>query len=299
MNANLRQFQAFVTVARLGSFTRAAKHLHLSQPALTVQVRQLEDAMGVRLFDRSTRMVKPTPMGRELVPTFERVLHEIDAVMVNTKELASHVKGTVTIGALPSISSNLIPSTIAEFQKQYPGIVVRLQDVMAQRLVWLVKEEEVDFGIGTMRIPDPDIQFTPLLTDHIGVIFPAGHPVERRRAITLKYLTAFPLILTDPRSSVRELVNRAFESIGEVAVPAFEALYMSTAVALVRAGLGLTIQPSSAMEQASSRGLKFRTIRHQGFIRQIGVIQNARRSLSPSAEIFIKMLSAVCKSSKS
>jgi DNA-binding transcriptional LysR family regulator len=299
MNATLRQFQAFVTSARLGSFTRAAKHLNLSQPALTVQIRQLEEAVGVRLFDRSTRMIKLTPIGRELAPKLERVLHEIDAVMVNIKELVCHIKGTVTIGALPSIASKLIPSTIAEFQKQYPGIVVRLQDVMAQRLVRLVKEEEVDFGIGTMRMPDPDIQFTPLLTDHLGVIFPAGHPLERRRAITLKYLTAFPLILMDPETSVRDLVDRAFESIGEVAVPAFEALYMSTAVALVQAGLGLTIQPSSAMELASSRGLNFRSIRHEGLIRQIGVIQNARRSLSPSAEIFIKMLSAVCKSLKS
>ena len=296
MNSNLRQFQAFVAVARLGSFTRAAKHLHLSQPALTVQIRQLEEAMGVRLFDRSTRVVMLTPIGRELAPTLERVLHEIDAVMVNTKELASHVKGTVTIGALPSISSKLVPSTIAEFQKQYPGIVVRLRDVLAQRIVKLVKEEEVDFGIGTLRMPDPDIQFTPLMTDHLGVIFPAGHPVEHRRTITLKYLTAFPLILMDPETSVRDLVDHAFESIGEVAVPAFEAVYPSTALALVKAGLGLTIQPSSSMELASSRGLKFRTIRHQGFIRQIGVIQNARRSLSPSAEVFIQMMKAACKS---
>jgi len=299
MDANLRQFQAFVAIARFGSFTRAAKYLHLSQPALTVQIRQLEEAMGVRLFDRSTRMVRLTPTGRELTPTLERVLHEIKAVMVNTKELASHVKGTVTIGALPSISSKLIPSTIAEFQKQYPGIVVRLRDVLAYRNVRLVKEEEVDFGIGTLRIPDPDIQFTPLFTDHLGVIFPAGHPVERQRSVTLKSLTAFPLILMDPETSVRDLVDHAFESIGVSAVPAFEVVYPSTALALVKAGLGITIQPSSSMELASSRGLKFRTIRHPGFIRQIGVIQNARRSLSPSAEIFIKMLSAVCKSPKS
>src|SRR5450759_601343 len=228
--------------------------------------------MGLRLFHRSTRVVMLTPIGRELAPTLERVLHEIDAVMVNTKELASHVKGTVTIGALPSISSKLIPSAIVEFQKQYPGILVRLRDVLAYRNVRLVKEEEVDFGIGTLRMPDPDIQFTPLLTDHLGVIFPAGHPVERRRTITLKYLTAFPLILMDPETSVRDLVDHAFESIGEVAVPAFEAVYPSTALALVKAGLGLTIQPSSSMELARSRGLKFRTIRHQGFIRQIGVI---------------------------
>ena len=298
MNANLRQFQSFVTVARLGSFTRAAKHLHLSQPALTVQIRQLEEAMGVRLFDRSTRVVLLTPIGRELAPTFGRVLHEIDAIMVNTRELASYVKGTVTIGALPSLSSNLIPSTISEFQKLYPGIVIKLRDVLAYRVVKLVKEEEIDFGIGTLRMPDPDIQFTPLFTDNLGVIFPAGHPMERRRTITLKDLTAFPLILMDTETSVRDLVDHAFESIGEVAVPAFEAVYPSTALALVKAGLGLTIQPSSSMELASSRGLKFRTIRHQRFIRQIGVIQNARRSLFPSAEIFIKMLSAVCKSPK-
>jgi Transcriptional regulator len=296
MNANLRQFQAFVTVARLGSFTRAAAHLHLSQPALTVQVRQLEDAMGVRLFDRSTRMVMLTHIGRELAPMLERVLHGIDAIMVNTRELASHLKGTVTIGALPSISTKLIPSTIAEFQKQYPGIVVRLRDVLAQRVVKLVKEEEIDFGIGTLRMPDPDIQFTPLFTDSLGVIFPAGHPVEHRRTITLKYLTTFPLILMDSETSVRDLVDHAFESIGEVAVPAFEAVYPSTALAPVKVGLGLTIQPSSSMELASSRGLKFRTIRHQGLTRQIGVIQNARRSLSPSAEAFIQLMKGICKS---
>ena len=132
--------------------------------------------------------------------------------------------------------------------------MVRLRDVLAYRIVRLVKEEEVDFGIGTLRMPDPDIQFTPLFTDHLGVIFPAGHPVERRRTITLKYLTAFPLILMDPETSVRDLVDHAFESIGEVAVPAFEAVYPSTALALVKAGLGLTIQPSSSMELASSKG---------------------------------------------
>ena len=296
MNANLRQFQAFVAVGRFGSFTRAARHLNLSQPALTVQIRQLEEALGVRLFDRSTRVVKLTTIGRELAPTFERVLLEIDAVMVNTRELASHIRGIVTLGALPSISSKMLPSTIAEFQKQYPGIVVRLRDVLAYRNVKMVKEEEVDFGIGTLRMPDPDIQFTPLFTDHLGVIFPAGHPVERRRAITLKNLTDYPLILMDPETSVRDLVDHAFESIGEVAVPTFEAIYPSTALALVKAGLGITIQPSSSMELASSRGLKFRTIRHPGLTRQIGVIQNARRSLSPSAEAFIGILRVACES---
>jgi len=297
MNYNLRQFHAFVTVAKLGSFTRAAKRLNLSQPALTVQVRQLEEALGVRLFDRSTRIVHLTPIGREIAPTLERVLHEIDAVMVNTKEIASHIRGTVNIGALPSISSKMLPAAIVEFQKKFPGIVVRLRDVLAQRIVRLVKEEEVDFGIGTLRMPDADIEFTPLFTDHLGVIFPGGHPVERRRSITLEYLATFPLILMDLETSVRDLVDRAFESDGGVAVPAFEVVYMSTAVALVKAGLGLTIQPSLAMDLAISKGLKFRTIKHQGLTRHIGVIRNLGRSLTPSAEAFIEMMIGACKSS--
>ena len=296
MNISLRQFHAFVTAARLGSFTSAAKRLNISQPALTVQIRQLEEALGVRLFDRSTRVVKLTNIGRELAPTLERVLQEINVVMVHTRELAPHIKGTVAVGALPSVSSKLLPAVIAEFQNEYPGIVVRLRDVLAQRIVKMVKEEEVDFGIGTLRRPDPDIQFTPLLTDYLGVIFPAGHPVEHRMSITLDYLATFPLILMDPETSVRDLVDRAFELIGKVAVPAFEAAYMSTAVALVKAGFGLTIQPSSAMELAISKGLKFRTIKHPGLTRHIGVIRNTRRSLSPSAEAFIKIMIAVCKS---
>ncbi len=278
----------------MGSFTRAARHLHLSQPALTVQIRHLEDAIGVRLFDRSTRMVKPTSVGRELAPMLERVLREIDAVLVNTRELASHIKGTVTVGALPSISSKLIPAAIAEFQIRYPGIVVRLRDVLAERIVRLVKAERVDFGIGTLRTPDPEIEFAPLLTDHLGVIFPAGHPLERRRNITLKTLSPFPLILMDRETSVRDIVDRAFESIGVTAHPVFEVVNVSTAVALVKAGLGLTIQPSSAMELASSRGLRFRSVAHRGLTRRIGMIRNARRSLSPSAEAFVGMLRAVC-----
>jgi len=299
MNISLRQFTAFVTVARVGSFTKAAKRLNLSQPALTVQIQQLEEALKVRLFDRTTRMVKMTSIGRELMPLLERVLQEVEAVIVNTQELAFHMKGIVTIGALSSISWNLIPSMIVEFRKQFPGIVVKLRDVFfAQHIVRMVMEEEVDFGIGTLKMPDPDIQFTPLLTDHLGAIFPVGHPLERRRSITLNYLASFPLILMDPEASVREQVDRAFESIGEVIVPAFEASHMSTAVALVKAGLGVTIQPSSAKGMASSRGLKFRTIRHEGLTRHIGLIQKAGRSLSPSSEAFAKKAIDISKSLK-
>src|ERR671938_1927365 len=120
IDLNLRQLQSFVTVARLGSFTRAARLLHLSQPALTKQIRQLEETLGVRLLDRTTRAVEPTHIGKELAPVVDQLLRELEAVVVNTKELATKSRGVVRVAALPSIASTILPATVARFQGRYP-----------------------------------------------------------------------------------------------------------------------------------------------------------------------------------
>ena len=111
-----------------------------------------------------------------------------------------------------------------------------LKDVLAQRLVAMVKTEEVDFGIGSLNASDSELRFTRLLTDRIVVVFLPGFALERKKIIELRDLDGLPLILMDPDSSVRRLVDRAFESIGRLATPAFEATYMSTAAGMVRAG---------------------------------------------------------------
>lgn len=295
IDLNLRQLQTFVTVARLGSFTRAAHLLHLSQPALTKQIRQLEETLSVRLFDRNTRTVELTRIGRELAPVVDQLLREIAAVVVNTKELAEKSRGVIRVAALPSISSTVLPSAVARLKESYPGISVVLKDVLAQRLVTMVKAEEVDFGIGSLNGTDTEVRFTLLLTDRIVVVFLPGSALEQKKVIKLNDLAALPLILTDPESSVRRLVDRAFESLGKIAAPAFEATYMSTAAGMVKAGLGVALLPSSAVETGELTGLRSRPVRHPGLTREIGVIQKAGRSLSPAAESFFKALKAVCR----
>jgi DNA-binding transcriptional LysR family regulator len=292
---NLRQLQTFVTVARLGSFTRAARLLHLSQPALTKQVRQLEETLGVRLFDRNTRTVEMTRIGGELAPVINQLLQEIEAVVVNTKELAAQSRGVIRIASLPSISSTILPTAIARFKGLYPGISVVLKDVIAQRLVAMVKAEEVDFGIGSMNAVDPEVRFSLLLTDRMIAVFPPGFALERKKSLGLRDLIGLPLVVMDPDSSVRKLVDQAFESIGELVRPAFEATYMSTAAGMVKAGLGVTILPSSAFEMVESTGLRSRPIKSPFLTRKIGVIQKNGRSLSPAAESFLKTLKSICK----
>src|SRR6478672_60245 len=102
VNLNFGHLHAFVTVARLNSFTRAAKVLHLSQPALTKQVRHLEELVGVRLFDRDTRSVELTRVGTELNPVAARLLREVEALVFNTRELAAKARGIIRVAALPS-----------------------------------------------------------------------------------------------------------------------------------------------------------------------------------------------------
>jgi DNA-binding transcriptional LysR family regulator len=172
---------------------------------------------------------------------------------------------------------------------------VILKDVMAQQVITIVKGEEVDFGIGSLNGVDAEVRFTPLLTDRILAVFPPGFALEKKKVVELRDLAGLPLILMHKQSSVRRLVDRAFETFGEFATPAFEAIYMSTAAGMVRAGLGVTLLPSSAFETGDLTGLRSRPIKHHGLMREVGVIQKPGRSLSPAAEGFLKTLKAVCK----
>ena len=108
MTTELRHIEAFLAVARLRHFTRAAAALHLSQSALTVQIRQLEAALGVRLFDRNNRRVALTQAGRDLVAPFERISADVTAVIQHARDLSTHQRGTVTVGALPSVAAGVL-----------------------------------------------------------------------------------------------------------------------------------------------------------------------------------------------
>ena len=295
LNLNLRHLEALVAIAQTGNFTRAAQSLHISQPSLTVQIRQLEETLGVRLLDRNTRSVKLTQIGKELTPVMQRLVKEIESVVQNAHELSTGDRGLVNVAALPSVCSTILPKIIARFREQSPGVSVTLRDVVAQRVLALVQSEAVDFGIGSFPDTDAELRATPLFTDRMRVIFPHGSPLERKRIIPLKLMTGYPMILMDQQSSVRALVNRAFESIGYFPAPAYEVTYMSTAVGMVKAGLGITFLPSSALEVSELTGVCSRVLNHPVLTRKIAAIQKTRRSLSPAADALLKMMTVACK----
>jgi LysR family transcriptional regulator, carnitine catabolism transcriptional activator len=290
MNLSGRHLKAFLAVARLGNFTRAAIELHLSQSALTVQIQQLEETLGVRLFDRNRRKVALTPVAQRLLEPIERITSDIDTLLTRTQEIATLKRGIVAIAALPSVAGGFLPLTIQKFAGAYPGISVRIHDVVAQRIEDLVDAGEVDFGIGSVVRRRPGVTHVPLLVDALCAFMPRSHPLAVRRNLSLKDLSGQPVLVTRKDSSVRKLFERALAESGIDIDAAFETNYMSTALALARAGLGVAVLPESATDPAIDTGMVRVPLRSRGLKRQISIITKGGRSLTPPAAKFVSVL---------
>ncbi|RFU47334.1 LysR family transcriptional regulator [Paraburkholderia sp. DHOC27] len=299
MDLNLREIRAFIAVAEAGSFTRAALRLHLSQPALTVQIRRLEEMVGARLFDRNSRNVALTPVGRELLPVLQKSLREMEHVLLDARALSDGSTGTVRIACLPSFAASLLPDLVLDFRQQVPGAAFDIRDVVANGVNALVRSEQVDLGLTGGEPDDPLLEVLHAGEDRLCIVCPLDHPLTKKRRVTLESLTAYPLVLTASGTSVRAVVASAFEEAGVTLAPTCEPMYMMTAVGMVRAGLGLTILPSSAREILAEPSVVALAIDDARFVRPIALIKKRGRTLPPVTEAFAAALTPTLQDTKS
>jgi DNA-binding transcriptional LysR family regulator len=288
MKNSIQHIRAFLAVADSGSFAKAAVTLNLSPSALTVQIQQLEDWLGVALLERSPRHVSLTAAGQNNRGPMEKLLLDLDNIVAGSRDLAALRRGVVTIAALPSLCSSALPPVLKTFRAQFPGVEVRLKDVVAQRIDALVREGEVDFGLGVRARMSHGLDFDVVLVDRLTLFVPPGHVLAGKRSIKLSALSDEPIILTGRDSSVRERVEALFAEEGLSLTPGLEANYMSTVLALVRQGLGMTLLPESADDGSSD--LVRVAVDHPGVNREIGLITRVGQSLSPAAERFLEVM---------
>ncbi|WP_321501825.1 LysR family transcriptional regulator [Breoghania sp.] len=291
MAPTFRQIQAFLAVATHLKFVKAAEELHISQPALTVQINQLESALSIKLFNRTKRQVSLTAAGQDMLPLFERIAGDMDQVMAASSDIHYARRGVVRIACLPSVAARIVPIAMEKFRHTHPNIRVHVRDVMGEDIVQMVKLNAVDFGIGARLTPDREIKVEGFLTDHICAFYQEGHPLGKvGEVLKLSDCVRYPLILTNQNSSVRVLFERSMAREGVDVEIAGEANYMSTALGMVRAGLGVAILPMSAIDAGNAFGLEYRPIDAPWLNRRIGFVRKATGSLSPVAEHFIKAL---------
>lgn len=290
MNADLRLLRIFVAVARLGNFTRAAERLNLSQPTLSLHMRQLEKSLGVRLLDRSTRAVSLTRAGEDFLPVAERLLEDFQQAVRSVADLATHRRGRVVVSVLPSVAADLLPRALAILREQHPGIAVSIRDEVAEQIVARVRSGEADFGVGSMDELEPDVTGVALFRDELVAVMPHAHPLARVTKPTWRVLARHPFVAMSRDSSVRRLTDQAFAQNGLTTAPASEAKYMSSAIGLVGQGLGVAALPSSARLMVEQAGLRHARLTDPVMRRQIGVLSRQGRSLSPAAAALVAIL---------
>jgi DNA-binding transcriptional LysR family regulator len=246
MNLSQRQLQAFLEVARLASFTRAAERLHITQSGLSAMMRDLEAQLDCRLFDRTTRSVVLTAAGHQLAPVAMRVLAELDSVSDSLNQIATRAQRLLTVGATPVIADAVMPLAYAAFSQRQPQISLRIRDIGRQQIQEGVESGELDAGFGAFFKPASGIERIALGEFALAYVGPADRGGHGRRNRKMKWsdLRDEPLIGLPPANPVQELIERQLKQIGrsDEARPVYENFH--TILAMVEAGYGVAILPS-------------------------------------------------------
>lgn len=290
MNISLRQLRAFLAVARLCHFRRAAEALHLTQPAISRHIADLESELNVRLFDRNTREVVPTEAGRYLQVALERVLEELEGVLAHVQSESERRHGKVRVAAAPTLSASLMPACIAACARDYPDLTVQLHDQSQVMVLDSVRGGEVDFGLA-IEPPESDaFDVETIQHDPFVLVCQGDHPLARHTAVPWKKLQGQRLILLDHTSGSRRLIDGAL-ALHHVEVNIVQQTgHAHTAFRMVEAGLGITVTPRLSLPAPDQLAVRPLT---PTVTRAITLVRRRHRSLSPLAELVWDQLRAL------
>ena len=287
MKPTLRQIEAFVLVYRARSITRAASELGLTQSAVSILVRQLEALFGVRLFDRTTRAVHPTPAATQAYLAAERILGDTTGLARQMRNLAESREGRVVLVASAGAASAVMPRILAEFRNLHPAIEVEMYDVAVDQLLSSLLGSDAEFGIGSIEGATTDVVIEPLLRGQLCAIGRKGGRFAAKRRLTWDELAEFPTIVMRRNTLIRLQIDEALARQGRSLSPTHEVSLINTALSMTAEGLGLSILPSHMLPRQQFPKLVARPLSRPAINRQMSLIRRADRSLSPAADRFV------------
>ncbi|MEJ0002862.1 MAG: transcriptional regulator CynR [Pararobbsia sp.] len=273
----LRHLRYLKAVVDQGSFTRAAQVLHVSQPALSQQIKELEELLGARLLDRSGRQVRPTDLGAVYLRYVRHVLEQLDEAARAVRDVEDLSIGSLRLGVTPSVAAYLVGPLLQRFRTDYPGIALSVRVAAQEEIEPALRDDELDLGIGFGDLPADDIEATPLHKERLALIVGAGRPSTGKAVVTAVEVAAMPLALLDASFSTRRVVDHYFRSRGLRPTIAVEANSIAVIVEIVRRTDVATILP----ENVSGAGLatvRFRPeleLRNAAVLRRRGAYQSA------------------------
>ena len=287
MRFNFKHLSTFMSVADNASFRKAAEQIHLSLPAVSMQIKQLEEHIGVALFQRTTRKVELTPEGEQLLISGRKAMSEIDVGLARIQHAADVQQGRLSFACVPTVSSTRLPLILATYAKRYPGVTVRVRELANKDLVEAVRRHDVDFAIGPMPEKPGDFEFTPVFVDEYCALLPKGIDDRGRSEIALSELSGMPLLKLSSSTAFRDHLDEALRLNGLPTETNYEFMHVHTLVAMAEAGLGVALLPRVAIPHTTS--LKIVRVASPALSRTIAIITIRGHTLSPASARLVEL----------
>lgn len=291
INISARDIRAFLAVVNDLSFSQAAQKMHLSQSALSTLIGRLEEAVGARLFHRTTRTVTLTAAGEALAAYADQLLSDLERAVTAVRDIAEVRRGRVAIAALPSLAARIIPRLFRTYGEMYPDVRLSLIDTLSMPAFELVREGRVDFALTAANPAYTDLDYLPLTTDSFVLLMARAHPLARgRNAVRFTDTLSSPHISMSRHTSVRQYLDAAALQRGIGFYPAFEVDHLATIGAMVREGLGVAALPAMAADVIGGAGIVRRPLVDPVIRRSIGLVMRRAVPLSAASESMLALL---------
>lgn len=287
----LDQLRALVEVARTGSFTRAAESLAISQPAVSVQIRTLEQAVGLQLFERRPRNVVLTDAGRILERYARQILKMEAEFAVEISDLQRLERGLLRVGAGATPSIFTLSGLFAEYYRRWPGVELQVRIGRTSELVSQVMEDELDLAIIASETSQEGLQRMPIYRERCMAIAGTGHPLAASQTISLAELPKHRFVMLPPDSGFRRFLNRKLGEHGITINVAMELSSLESIKEVVRTGVLVSIVPETAVSGESEHsGLQTVAIAGAELVRQTCAIQRQDKYVSQAMKAFYGLI---------
>lgn len=283
----VKQLRAFLAVAQSLSFAQACERLHLSQPALSLAIKSLEESLGGQLLVRTTRSVALTPEGETLLPLASRLLADWDNAEEVMHQHFTLQLGKVSIAAMPSFAGNLLPAVLRTFRDRHPKVNVAVHDVINEQVLEMVRNRRVELGIALEPDSLDGLTFTPFYTDRFVAVLPADSALAKESKITWEQLLEEHFITLQRPSAVRLLLEDQLQ--GRLPV-AFESHQLVTVGRMVAEGLGVSAVPRLCRQQMEELGARCVALDEPRIERRVGLFCLAEHQLSSAAQALSDVL---------
>lgn len=292
----LRHLRYFLAIADTRSFTRAAERLHVTQPTLSHQVKQLESLIGAVLFERNTKEIALTAAGRLFKPYCERILKEIESSALALTELEGLMRGTLRLAVFHSFSHSMLPSVLSEFALRYPGVHVTARLVPRVDMERDLLNAELDFAVAYVVDGNEQIIAERLFDEELVLVVGSKHPFADRSEMPMRELAKLPLVLLTPEFGARQFVHKFFDGSGLRPHIVLEMNAIEPILATIRdSGLATVLSAGAIVDRA---GLQTVRLTNPAPRRTIGILWPRNGHRSAAALRMAEMIKAVYEKQK-